>query len=215
MTLSLTPESGERSAVFSIINDGVNPIAIQASVSKREMDETGKEKNSDVEEKFMIFPDQLIVKPGEKRAIKVSSLEVNAINVEEAYRFVAEQLPIDLKEKKDEKTNIKILLKYRAAFYLSPKKGKGVPSLISYSLNKNKLKLTIKNTGNKHILLRDHFIQLTIGKEKYDLNENEMQGLFGENVLAGNIRVFNIKIPKRLIKNINESKEIVVSLLNK
>lgn len=216
MTLELVPDSGERNAVFTITNDSKKPIAVQIHLTKRVMSEFGKETNPDAGDKFLIFPDQLIVKSGEKRAIKVSYLEKGEIKEEEAFRFVAEQLPIDLdKLKKGQSTNIKILLKYRAAFYLSPEKGEGRVSLNSYDLNTKtqKLKMKVENKGNKHILLRKHAIAFKIGEIKYILKSEEMAGFFGENILAGSSRIFKLKIPRRLLTPLSKTRKFKVSLV--
>lgn len=213
MTQELEISKNRRKAVFTLFNESKKPIAVISEMTKRLIDESGKEKNPDASDEFMIFPDQLIIKPGEKRAVQVTWLGDRELKVEEAYRFIAEQLPVDvdLKNAKNKKSNIKILLKYRAAFYLTPKGAKARLSLEKNNVlvNENKVEISILNSGNKHELLRKYNLVFSSGKkQKETVSFKDYSEIYGENLLAKSKRKFLINIPKSFIGK----KEIRISI---
>lgn len=213
MTQELIHEESNKKAIFKVINEGNKPIAVQASLTKRLMNEDGHELNPDADEEFIIFPDQLIVKPKEKRAIQVTYIGEGKVEVERAFRFVAEQLPIDVQEKGKKKNNIKILLKYRAAFYLTPPEAKSNVILNQPTplVDKGFLDLSLENSGNKHVLLKDFSLVFEGAGKRIKKKFSEFKEIFGENLLAKNKRTFKIKVPSGLEKE----KNLKVSLINK
>jgi fimbrial chaperone protein len=201
MTQELIAGDKQRKAVFTLFNEGKKPIAVVSEMTKRLINEKGKETNPDASEDFMIFPDQLIIKPGEKRAVQITWLGKRKLEVEEAYRFIAEQLPIDVQlGKKKKNSNIKILLKYRAAFYLTPENAKAKVVLENKEVlvNKGKFELSLINEGNKHELLRNYRVILKGKGEIVTLPFKEFKSLYGENLLAKSKRRFSLKVPKKL-----------------
>lgn len=213
MTNSLVLDGRAKNTIFNIVNEGDKPIAIQIHLNNRVMDEWGKETNSEAGEEFAIYPPQLIVKPNETRAVKVTYIDKDVVTMERAYRFVAEQLPIDMARKDKEKlsTNIKILLKYRAAFYLTPKDGKAEITLENASpmVDKGTIEVSLLNKGNIHYLFKKYQLEIKDGEKKVLMEKDNLPGMWGENILAGKKRRFKIKLPKEFAK----SESVKVSLV--
>lgn len=205
MTQELTVGEKQRKAVFTLFNEGKKPIAVVSEMTKRLINEAGKETNADASDDFMIFPDQLIIKPGEKRAVQVTWLGKRKLDVEEAYRFIAEQLPIDVQlgKKRKKNSNIKILLKYRAAFYLTPKNAKASIKIENKNIlvNKGKFELSLINEGNKHELLRNYKLIVKGKNENVTLPFKDFKEVYGENLLAKSKRRFLLDVPKKLAKD--------------
>lgn len=211
MTQELIVDENQRKAVFTLFNESKKSIAVVSEITKRIISEDGRETNPEADDDFMVFPDQLIIKPGEKRAVQVTWLGKRKVQVEEAYRFVAEQLPIDVQfGKKKKNSNIKILLKYRAAFYLTPKAARSRVKLENKDVlvEKETFKLELINEGNKHELLRNYKL-IVKGKEKEEvISFKSIKKLYGENLLAKSKRIFSIPIPKGFSKQ----KELSIQL---
>lgn len=207
-------DKSEKAKIFRISNDSDEKIAVQVTLAKRIMDEAGKETTPEVED-FLVFPSQIILPPKSKRSVKVQWLNKFPVKGEHAYRIIAEQLPIELsKEKqKNQKGNLKILLKYVGALYVSntsfsPKINVESSKVVAIA-KKNMLELLIHNQGNAHQVLKDVTIVVKQGKQKISLStEQELTGLMGENVLAGQKRRFTITCPKQL----NPKKPISVEI---
>jgi fimbrial chaperone protein len=201
MSQSLKPSKGEKKSIFYIQNESKEPIAIQVSIAKRVMDLHGLETHPEVEDTFIIFPDQLILKPKDKKAVSVTYLGSRTPIKEEAYRLIAEQLPIGM-NKKNTKKNIKILLKYIAAYYILPKKIDTKVDLISTSvkIDKNKkIKFKVRNKGSVHEVLNGYRLSVTSKGKSMILSDKSLEGFIGENILAGHERLFEIKSPNKLL----------------
>lgn len=200
MSFTFSPKIS--SHYFVISNDSDKKEAIQITIAKRVMDLSGNEKHPEIEDVFMVYPDQLILKPNERRKIKVQRLSKNTPEIEQAYRLITEQLPINLKKKSDRKvkTSINLLLRYIASVYIAPMSPKKSFKLVKTIVKNNKLNLTIKNSGNTHILLKELKVKLSSLGANYTYSAKELKSMKGENILAGNSRKFILPFPKKMHK---------------
>lgn len=192
MSLTITPANNERSAMVYLENDSNAPIAIQMSVAKRLMDKSGKEENPEETDDVDLYPSQLIIPAFEKKSVKVSWIGKELGLSEKAFRIIAEQLPIELDSKINKKKgNVKILLRYVGALYISPIKTQSSVNLLKFSLKENKLNFVFENKGTKHQVLGN--LKLTFSKEKQktiEMKSIELKNFSGENILANSEREF-------------------------
>ena len=209
MNFSIEGGGKNNTALFTVQNDSDSSMAVQLEVRKRIMDIKGKETQPETED-FLIFPDQLILAPKKRRVVKVKWLKGEVKDIERSYRLIAEQLPINLKKKKKGNTDIKILLRYVAALYISPQEGKS-KIIIEKQLASKKshsIDFTVHNIGKVHEVLTKTKIFLSQEGKKIELKN--LKSISGENILAGQKRLFNIKVPKI----INLKKSFKLSLVN-
>lgn len=199
-TIDLT--SGEVHTNFTIENDTNLPLPIQIQLHQRAVNEEGNDILTPVTD-LKAFPDQLIIPPEQKRSIRVMwSGDQSKLTSELSYRFIAEQLPVNL-EKKNSATGIKMLLKYVAALYVTPKSAEA-----KIKCEFQKEALTCTNTGNKHQILNFKKIKLEEKNISYSLQNEELKKINGENILANGKRTFKLNHIKenRLLKNITQLK---------
>lgn len=190
MTTSIDLSTKKNSTIFFLENDTTEPIAITAKVLKRKMNIEGEENNEEVQSEFSLYPPQLIIPPNEKRSVKVTWNNKYEISSEEAYRLVAEQMPISLEQNKKDKANIKVLLRYVAALYVTKNSFESDIKLKKIERKNNNLILLVENKGLKHQILANLKIIVTNGKTKTNLSLEELAGMGGENVLAQSERAF-------------------------
>jgi len=174
----------------------------------------GKEKRVKTRD-FYFFPQQFILKPGEKRNIRLSWMGLRPkeepkdrskrmkkgktdIDYEKAYRLVVKQVPVELKKNKASKTGIKFLYNYVASLYVKP--GNVRPSLEVYSYRKKSpgfFEMEIQNKGGAHAILAFYDIEAKKGKNKTLIKmldqKNEIQGV---NLLPGERRKVTLGVPK-------------------
>lgn len=201
MTISKESPTG----LFEVENPSEEPMAIEVTIKTREVNEEGVEVQNDLpSEEFIIFPEQIILKALEKKSVKIQWIKPRDIEKEESYRVIVEQLPIDFAKKKgkDKKAQIKVLLKYLGALYLTPESAKSKIEF-SGSCEKNKLNIVVKNSGNTHQLLND--LKLTFktkkdGKKSVKLEGKDLGKIEGENILSEHSRKFSISCPEDLQK---------------
>jgi fimbrial chaperone protein len=185
MSTSIELKDNQKYVSFVIENESSQPLPVQISLYERGMKETGEDILTETSE-IAAFPDQLIIPPEQKRSVKVSwNGKAEDLKTEKAFRFVAEQLPLDLDKKNKNKTGIKMLLKYVAALYVNPK-GSEENVLCEYE----NLQLLCSNEGNKHKILNFKNLSLDDGKSKVELTDKDLIKVSGENILANSKRVF-------------------------
>ena len=171
----------------------------------------GKEKRVRTRD-FYFFPKQFILKPGEKRNIRISWMGIRSkqkpkdkkmamkkgktsIVQEKAYRLEIKQVPVDLKRNKSKKTGIKFIYNYVASLYVKPSRAKSKFKILSYKrVSPTKVELEIKNNGGAHAIMAQYTLQ-TKGDNVMVIDmmkqKDEVRGI---NLLAGEMRrvVFNV-----------------------
>jgi fimbrial chaperone protein len=201
---TFTPTGSGASQAFRVENDSDQSIAVQLSVVHREMAIDGKETLTDAENDFAVFPAQLVLLPGEGRAVRVQWLGDAAPKGELAYRLIAEQLPVELNPQQTQNSRIRVLIRYEATVYVTPP---GVaPNLAILSAApaaasaKPMLEITVQNRGSQHAIL--HNLTLTLrpkaGGSSVALAGEQVSGMVEENVLAGHTRRFLLPWPAGL-----------------
>lgn len=184
--------SDSRQAVqFSLENDGKVSMAVELTVKERSMNQLGAESLSSTQE-IKVFPPQVIIPAGEKRAIRVSYHGPKDLKLEKSFRVIAEQLPLNVDAKTKEKAGIQMLMKYVAALYVAPSNTKPDVKVLSHSSNGKEIKLIIENSGGRHKLINAPVLKYSIKDKKQELKGNDLKAIAGENVLAGSKREFVI-----------------------
>lgn len=197
MSQTLDP-SKDKNSVFYIENDTKEPIAVQLSAAKRVMDLNGVETQPEEKENLSLYPDQLIIPPGEKRSVKVNWLKAGKLEAEEAYRIIAEQLPIEIDGKKKKAANIKVLLRYVAAFYVAQSDFESKVEISSIAQQKDTVKFLVKNSGTKHQVLTKLSLSFKSNNKLVELMPDELKGMVGENILANSTREFTLPLKEKL-----------------
>ena len=188
MSVSIELSDNQKHVSFIIENESKQPLPVQINLFERSMNESGEDVLKETSE-VMAFPDQLIIPPEQKRSVKVTwSGKADELKSEKAFRFVAEQLPLDLDQDKKSKTGIKMLLKYVAALYVNPKNSES-----KISCEYGDAQLTCINEGNKHRILNFKSLVLQDSSSKIEFETADLKKVNGENILAHGKRVFSLK----------------------
>ena len=209
MSTSVGVAPGKNSTLFYLENDSDKPIAITASLLKREMSIEGVEANKKIDGELMVYPSQLIIPPNEKRSVKVTWVGKTIPASELSYRLVAEQLPIELEKNKNEKASIKVLLRYVAALYVEAEDYKSEVNLKKISVDDKNVSFLMSNEGKKHQILANLKIKVS-GKKDVELTPEDLKGMTGENILGNSERVF--RFPKNgKFKDIQSTDKVKIS----
>lgn len=218
LSMSFEPSGRGATRSFQVESTGDEPVALQVQMVKREMKLDGTENYPDADSDFLVYPPQILLKPGSQQTVRVTWLGNPEPEKELAYRVIVEQLPIKVPDPKKEeinqnqvRVNINTLLRYLGAIYIVPKSA--APQLVLdsavHSKGKNgtdELVVTFNNQGSAHRLLKELKLNLTptsndgkipIGSA-VTLKPEQLKGVTGENILAGNKRQFVIPWPKEL-----------------
>lgn len=201
------PNGAGTRQTFRVINDSDKTIGVQISALTRDMDLYGKETLADASKYFSIYPRQVVVQPDSYQTVRVQWKGPAAVENELAFRIEAEQLPLNFNQT-SEGANLNILLVYRGTMYI-------VPEEIHYDLRMLSIKshidiegnmfiaIEMQNKGNTHqIMYRPEFTITSysgnIATSEVTLGQDELKGFAGENILAGQRRIFLVPWPADL-----------------
>ena len=175
---------------FTIKNTKRSAIAVIFSVDTRAEDLNGKESNKNADDSFMIYPPQTIIPPGATQRVRVRWIGNTQLKREQAYRFIAEEVPVQLSQKK---TGVQMLLKIRGALYVRPKSVTPKIIVSNIRLVGKKLSISLVNTGTRHAYLVEPRLLLTSKAGRLNVNTKLLKDV---NILAGAQRRFLVTPPK-------------------
>ena len=187
-----------RIQTFRIKNESDDPIAVQINMLTRNMSSIGEEINRDASDLFVAYPHQLILQPDDSQSIRVQWNGPDNLEKEEAFRIVAEQLPISFNNENTNKGQLNIVYKYVGSVYVLPSDLYSDLELESITAYADRLTVRIKNNGISHTIIEDVKLTLNDGTNSVSLGYDDLPDLAGENILAGVYRDFSIIRPSQL-----------------
>lgn len=176
------------SQTFKVENGGEQPVAIELSIHSRAMTASGEDILAPAPDDFAVFPDQILLQPGESQSVRVQWAGANAPDTELAYRLMAEQLPIDIGGDGGDRSGLKLMVKYLAALYVRPADPAAVLTATIAPDQREGRKLAVvkvKNAGNAHAVLQAPMLELSVGGNPIDFDDKQHDAVHGKNVLAG------------------------------
>ncbi len=204
LTLELEPSGRGSQGQFRVINDTESPVALQVTIQKRESAADGSDVLSPPEDgQFVLFPPQMVLRPGQSQAVRVQWRGDAAPKGELAFRIITEQLPINLQRERQGGAQVTLLLRYEGTLYVSP--AGATPNVAvdgaeptTDDKGEQRLKVTVSNRGTRHAILGNLKLSVTAGGQSVTMNPEELDGMTGANVLAGATREFSVAWPKAL-----------------
>ncbi len=208
--VTAAPSGSGATVTIQATNNGDSKTPIQIAIVHREPDIDGKEnyeKSKDASELFQIIPSQVILAPKEKRTIRITYIGEPRLKSEQAFRFIAEEFPIDVsdptKVKDKAVANISIVSRYVGSLYVKPA---GVAGQLTFdavpdkSSKDQKMIVTIKNIGTEHKILNDtKYNFMTTGDKKlYPWSAETLKDMGNHNILPGYTRKITIPWPKEI-----------------
>ncbi len=132
MVAEIELDGGQPRMRYTIYNDGATPIAVQVAVMRREIDVDGEESLSETEE-LVAYPSQLVLGSGERRTVMVE-WQGGTVAVEQPFRVIAEQVPVDFRDNPETRARIRMNLRYVASLYVRPPGSEADPVVSEASL---------------------------------------------------------------------------------
>lgn len=199
------PKGAGANQIFRLENETDAPVAVQVSMTVREMDVDGNEELREDEDHWVVFPPQLVLLPKENRSIRVQWIGDPAPAQELPFRIIAEQLPVELGDGTERGAQVKLLVRYEGAAYVVPAGAAPDPVVEAAGAVRRPdgsagLAITVLNRGTAHALLNDLKLHVRPqrGGAETMLAGDALRGMAGENVLGGKRRRFVIAWPREL-----------------
>jgi len=181
---------------YTVENSSSETIPLIFKVLTREQSPEGVEKNEDTKD-VTIFPPQMLLKSGQKKAVRVTYKGNRNFGKEKAFRVIAQQVPVNLKSE-EKNTGIKMLLKFQNALYVQNKSHQSKVFVESFELIDDKLKVVISNTGKVHQYLYNVQLKFKKGNKQVLLDKENLKKLEGQNILAESKRIYVFEKIKEL-----------------
>jgi P pilus assembly chaperone PapD len=194
MVQEFADQGREATHNFVVENTTSQEIAIEVQLKKRGFDAQGEETRADTKD-FSLYPPQFTLKAGAKRLIRVSYVGEAALKTEAAYRLIFQQLPVDFKTKGAARgaVAIDVLLRYVASLYVAPPDLKGRLEIADFSVRGDKLRVTLRNTGDAHQVLSKIGLRLVADSKQIDLPAASVEKTLGaENLLPGMSKSYDV-----------------------
>lgn len=189
MVVEFEPTGSRSTQVLVIENPGDEKLPVQLEAFARSADSKGVEVRKKTED-FIIYPEQLVLLPKEKRNVRVTWVGDLRDGNEKAYRIVASQLPVDFRQensapKKATSVNLKVLFQYVASAYVTPK---GAIAQVQMTEVKKvapkKIAVTFQNTGSAHKVLIFNSLKIKAGDKSF-MEISTHKGIESVNLLPG------------------------------
>lgn len=192
LSIVLKPSGGGAKQSFRVTNESNKPIAVQFSVTTRQQ-VNNREIRKPADNQFMIYPPQTIIPPRATQKVRVEWLGAAQLPKEQAYRLIAEQVHVSLEKQKQ--TGINMLMTLVGALYVQPNGTKSNVQVKAVQRQGNKLAVTLANSGNRHQLMNYATLTLKNGSKVLTVKGKGLDGINGNNVLAGATKRFFINLP--------------------
>jgi len=197
LSVVLKPSGGGAKQTFRVTNESNKPVAVQFSVTTRQQ-VNNKEVRRPADNQFMIYPPQTIIPARTTQKVRIEWLGKGNIPREQAYRLIAEQVHVSLTKQKQ--SGINMLMTLVNGLYVQPNGTRSKVQVKSVQRHGNRLAVTLSNTGTRHQLMNYATLSLRNGGKVITLKGNRnLQGLDGNNVLAGSTKRFLIPLPKGFV----------------
>ena len=201
--MELEPSGRGATQIFRVENDNKEPVAIEVKVVPRIMGMDGLDQESEQDtENFVVFPEQIILQPGENQSIRVQWVGSASPDRELPFRLIAEQLPIDIGKPAPQGGQVRLLVKYVASLYVVPPGVQPAVTVVSAqhrTLEEGPaLEVVLRNDGKARQVLREPTLTVQAGSSTLTLTRDQLGGLAGENLLAGTTRRFLVPWPAAL-----------------
>ncbi|MBA3773521.1 MAG: molecular chaperone [Ramlibacter sp.] len=182
-----------RSAVITLNNSGQDKLSFQLNAMEWSQDSSGKDQYVETTD-LVFFPKMMTVEPGQNGLIRVGS-KTPLVPSEKTYRLFIEELPGPSKPEASAPDSagpqIKFLIRFGAPVFVGPAQPQDLLEITELELAKGALKLTAKNTGNRHQVFQGVDLKGldATGKEVYALT------LTDRYLLTGSSKTFTTSIP--------------------
>jgi P pilus assembly chaperone PapD len=186
-----------KNIVFKVTNPTEEPVAVDFSVLKVLNTQNNQEKRAKTNA-VEAYPTQFILSPKETKSVRVRYMGAKLPEKEEVYRVIAQELDIDVSDKKADKSDgkikaqIKMRFSYEGLIFVHKEDAKAQLNVENISKSANGLQFTVKNSGTSSALPNisnyNYFAQ-SQGQE-FKLTENDLKGAEFRRVLAGESNQF-------------------------
>ena len=114
LSITIEPQGRNASAYIQVKNLHNYSKAIQVNMYTREPDLYDEEANEEAEDDFLVYPPQFILPPQSTKLVKISWIGENDFKKERTFRFIADELDVELNPEAEKKSGIPLKIQQKA-----------------------------------------------------------------------------------------------------
>ena len=180
-----------------VINEGAEEVTLQAKAMNWSQDDAGEDVYVETDE-LAVFPKIFTAAPGEERIVRVGRKSDEPLTVEKAFRVMIKELPVS----KPGQVALKMALQFSIPIFAIPAQKQISASIERIALEDAKLMVSVKNSGNRHLIVKE-IAAVGLDADRKTLFSRAESGWY---VLPGKTKRFAMETPaesRRLLKWVN------------
>jgi len=187
--IRLELNTANKSGAITIRNEADNDLNVQIDLYEWTQGENGKDiyKKSD---DLIYFPHLARILSGESRVVRIGLRQAKPLLQEKQYRLYIEELPGKRKQKG---MALAVAVRFGVPVFIKPAEVKPAGKIEQLGMQKGKIRLLIRNTGNTHFKISS--IEANSGK----LYTDKISGWY---LLPGSMREYLINVPENKCINL-------------
>ncbi len=138
LSREFSPDGRGRQQTFRVHNNQSDEIAVRLRMFSRGLEIDGSERREDINDEFTVFPQQMVLAPGQTQVIRVQWNGETSVERERAFRLLVEQVPVeDRRGEVDEGRDglsLSFMYRYLASVYVTPSSAAPNVTLAEHSL---------------------------------------------------------------------------------
>ncbi|MFP4643825.1 MAG: molecular chaperone [Spirochaetales bacterium] len=138
LSREFSPDGRGRQQTFQVENTQGEDIAVRLRMFSRRLETDGSEQRRAIDGEFTVFPQQVVLAPGQRQTIRVQWNGEQEVDRERAYRLLVEQVPVEDRrgdgEEQRQGLSLSFMYRYVASVYVTPPEAEADVSLHEYSL---------------------------------------------------------------------------------
>lgn len=208
---------------FNLQNGFSYPVAMKVGIYNRDPDHYGnegkyREVGSDIFE--IVKPNIILMAKGDskgrdRKTFRIYLKKKLQIKKEQAYRIIAEQVPVDLDKSSKNKSKVRFLARFVGALYLTPKKSEPIFKVKDVSFKRGVVQFSVENNGTRRNFIEDLKIIFSgkNGAQNFSktFSGDELINIYHHTILAGRKRIFNFRIPSQYLKQYPNTQNVKIS----
>lgn len=171
MRIFLTPDSGERSSMVTVVNDRTTGLPIEIEFKRRIVAANGTQTFEPADELFVAFPPQVLIAPNANQAIRFEYIGNPALATSEAYVLQIKEVPV----LPEDFSGVLTVYNFGVAVYLTARGSRTeLERPVVTSRDDTQVWFQIQNSGSDYGFLSQRVIRLRAGGQTVALDPDQV-----------------------------------------
>jgi fimbrial chaperone protein len=180
---------------FTVANTGTEPMPMETTVKRVDIDENGTSHQTPADEDFLVFPTQIIIPPGGSQVFRVQWVGEPNLASSQTYMIGVSQIPL---KQPNNKSVVQVVMSFGVVVDVAPPEGHSNlqvtgATIVTDKKGKRHVAFTVSNSSNVHGLLDNAVVTISSGGWSKSYSSGEIaQGIGIGIVQPGKRRVFTL-----------------------